>query len=92
MFKKCPFEFPASQPSINPHLEAIVYRTNVLTISRRLLSPSLCQGAYIAQLHPGALEYSHITPPAHDAQQPPSISRHRSAPAPARPPVHRRGP
>jgi hypothetical protein len=34
----------------------------------------------------------HLTPPAHDAQQPPSISHPRSAPAPARPPVHRRGP
>jgi len=28
---------------------------------------SLLPGAYIAQLHPGALEDSHITPPAHDA-------------------------
>jgi len=33
----------------------------------------------------------HLTPPAHDALQPPSISRPRSAPAPAWPPVHRKG-
>jgi hypothetical protein len=44
-----------------------------------------------SHLHIGAIENFHITPPAHDAQQPPSTSRHRSAPAPARPPVHHRG-
>ena len=33
----------------------------------------------------------HIPPPAHDPQHPPSISRHRSALAPAPPSVHRRG-
>ena len=70
------------------HPISVMFRLNII---EKMMITSIHQGSRPDLLHPGALEYSHITPTAHDAQQPPSTSRPRSAPAPARPPVHRRG-
>ena len=67
--------------------------TEAMIISYALQQFLFCGiGALIDLTCSSALKNSHFTPSAHDALQPPSTSRPRSAPEPARPPVHRRGP